>query len=118
MILIVYIPCVLCPKCPQLFVEKKQLLDHRRYHVKLEVSCDICHKKLPSMVMLKLHMRDHHNPSSMFSCDECGNLYKHRILALKKGGTIQKCINVSRHYKFMLAQRENFWEKAIKSTIK
>ena len=68
----------LCPKCPKIFVDNKQLLDHRRYHLKWEVTCDICLKKVPSKVMLKFHMRDHHNLSSMFSCEECGNSYKHR----------------------------------------
>ena len=68
----------LCPKCPKFFVDKKQLLDHQRYHVKLEVTCDICLKKLPSKDLLKFHMRDKHNTSSIFSCEECGKSYKHR----------------------------------------
>ena len=68
----------LCPKCPKFFVDKKQLLDHQRYHVKLEVTCDICLKKLPSKDLLKFHIRDKHNTSSIFSCEECGKSYKHR----------------------------------------
>ena len=74
----VYPKMFLCPKCPKLFVDKKQLLDHQRYHVKLEVTCDICLKKLPSKDLLKFHMRDKHNTSSIFSCEECGKSYKHR----------------------------------------
>ena len=68
----------LCTQCTKIFDDKKKLYNHQRNHVREEVTCDICLKKLPNKIIYHVHMRDHHDVSSVFSCGECDKTYRHR----------------------------------------
>ncbi|KAF7286016.1 hypothetical protein GWI33_008319 [Rhynchophorus ferrugineus] len=70
---------VKCPQCPRTFRQNYKLKSHLTCHqMDKSLTCSVCQKQFKKISALNRHMRDIHEGTHKFNCEECGRVFNNK----------------------------------------
>lgn len=61
----------ICHYCQKIFLQRKQIVNHMKYHDKQKYICEVCQRRLSTKVAFQNHMKIHSDKRELFSCKVC-----------------------------------------------